>query len=163
MLDADAALDAVYRSDWGRIVATLIGQFGDFDLAEEAAQDAFGAAAGQWREAGVPDSKPREQLMKGFEVVCAMPIAEGRKLVSHPVVCVDCHEPKSMQLRVSRPGFLNGIARLAESDAGEYPHLPSIMTWRKGKREKEYDPNTMATRQEMRSLPEFRAGWNEES
>jgi nitrite reductase (cytochrome c-552) len=104
------------------------------------------------REAGVPDGKPREQLMKGFEMVCAMPIAEGRKLVEHPVTCVDCHEPKSMQLRVSRPGFLNGIARLAESDAGDYPHLPSVMAWRKGKRDKEYDPNTMATRQEMRSF-----------
>jgi RNA polymerase sigma-70 factor (ECF subfamily) len=39
----------VYHSDWGRIVATLIRFFGDFDIAEEAAQDAFAAAVDQWR------------------------------------------------------------------------------------------------------------------
>jgi len=55
MTDAASAVDAVYRSDWGRIVATLIGMFGDFDVAEEAAQEAFAAAAQQWREGGVPE------------------------------------------------------------------------------------------------------------
>lgn len=104
------------------------------------------------RKAGVPDDQPRDQLMKGFEVVCAMPYAEARKLVTHPVVCADCHDPKSMQLRVTRPGFLNGIARLAKSDAGDFPHLPSLMAWRKGKRDKDYDPNVLAGRQEMRSF-----------
>jgi len=54
-VDAAAAVDAVYRSDWGRIVATLIRLVGDFDLAEEAAQDAFAAAVEQWPAAGVPD------------------------------------------------------------------------------------------------------------
>lgn len=53
---ANAAVDAVYRSDWGRIVATLIRSFGDFDLAEEAAQDAFAAAVNQWPSEGVPSS-----------------------------------------------------------------------------------------------------------
>jgi RNA polymerase sigma-70 factor (ECF subfamily) len=62
MIHADAALEAVYRSDWGRIVATLIGHFGDFDVAEEAAQAAFEAAASQWRETGVPDV-PRAWLI----------------------------------------------------------------------------------------------------
>ena len=52
----NAAVDAVYRSDWGRIVATLIRQFGDFELAEDAAQEAFTAAVDQWRTDGVPDS-----------------------------------------------------------------------------------------------------------
>jgi RNA polymerase sigma-70 factor (ECF subfamily) len=56
--DANAAVQAVYSSDWGRIVATLIRSFGDFDLAEEAAQEAFAAAVDQWRESGVPDSPP---------------------------------------------------------------------------------------------------------
>lgn len=42
--DANAAVQAVYSSDWGRIVATLIRSFGDFDVAEEAAQEAFAAA-----------------------------------------------------------------------------------------------------------------------
>jgi RNA polymerase sigma-70 factor, ECF subfamily len=53
--DANAAVDALYRSDWGRIVATLIRFFGDFDLAEEAAQEAFTAAVDNWRSSGVPD------------------------------------------------------------------------------------------------------------
>lgn len=54
--NANLAVDAVYRSDWGRIVATLIRQFGDFELAEDAAQEAFTAAVDQWRTEGVPDS-----------------------------------------------------------------------------------------------------------
>src|SRR5204862_2909601 len=55
-VDANAAVDAVYRSDWGRIVATLIRSVGDFDVAEEAAQEAFAAAVDQWRAKGIPDS-----------------------------------------------------------------------------------------------------------
>ena len=54
-LDASEAVEAVYRSDWGRIVAALIGLIGDFDLAEEAAQEAFTAAVDQWRVSGVPE------------------------------------------------------------------------------------------------------------
>jgi RNA polymerase sigma-70 factor (ECF subfamily) len=54
--DVTATIDAVYRSDWGRIVATLIRQIGDFDVAEEAAQEAFAAAVDQWHVAGIPDS-----------------------------------------------------------------------------------------------------------
>jgi RNA polymerase sigma-70 factor, ECF subfamily len=53
--DATAAVEAVYRSDWGRIVATLIGLVGDFDLAEESAQEAFTAAVDQWPTSGVPE------------------------------------------------------------------------------------------------------------
>src|SRR5438874_1775629 len=53
--DASAAIDAVYRSDWGRIVATLIRLVGDFDVAEDAAQEAFAAATDQWRASGVPE------------------------------------------------------------------------------------------------------------
>src|SRR6185312_7149178 len=55
LTDARAAVDAVYRSDWGRIVATLIRFFGDFDMAEEAAQEAFAAAVEQWSQSGVPE------------------------------------------------------------------------------------------------------------
>jgi len=51
---ADAAVEAVYRSDWGLIVATLIRLVRDFDVAEEAAQEAFSAAVDQWRSSGVP-------------------------------------------------------------------------------------------------------------
>jgi RNA polymerase sigma-70 factor, ECF subfamily len=52
---AAQAVEAVYRSDWGRIVAALIGLVGDFDLAEECAQEAFTAAVDQWRASGVPE------------------------------------------------------------------------------------------------------------
>jgi RNA polymerase sigma-70 factor (ECF subfamily) len=63
LANANAAVDAVYHSDWGRIVATLIGNFGDFELAEEAAQEAFTAAVDQWRKEGIPDS-PRAWLIQ---------------------------------------------------------------------------------------------------
>ena len=54
-LDAAEAVEAVYRADWGRVVATLIALVGDFDLAEESAQEAFAAAVDQWRVSGVPE------------------------------------------------------------------------------------------------------------
>ncbi|HEY6972587.1 MAG TPA: RNA polymerase sigma factor [Candidatus Angelobacter sp.] len=53
-MDPAAAVEALYRSDWGRIVATLIRLLGDFDLAEEYAQEAFAAALDQWPVSGVP-------------------------------------------------------------------------------------------------------------
>ena len=61
--NANVTVDAVYRSDWGRIVATLIRQFGDFELAEDAAQDAFTAAVDQWPTEGIPDS-PRAWIIQ---------------------------------------------------------------------------------------------------
>ena len=63
LADANATIDAVYRSDWGRIVAALIRLVGDFDAAEEAAQEAFAAAVHQWRASGVPDS-PRTWIIQ---------------------------------------------------------------------------------------------------
>lgn len=104
-------------------------------------------------------------VMKGFERVCALPYQQahdlkddqGHPLVTHPVACIDCHDPASMQLRITRPGFLNGIQALADSDA-ELPHLPSITQFRKDRKggrlrpEARYDVNAMATRQEMRSF-----------
>jgi RNA polymerase sigma-70 factor (ECF subfamily) len=54
-LDAAATVESVYRADWGRIVATLIRLVGDFDLAEECAQEAFAAAVDQWPSSGIPD------------------------------------------------------------------------------------------------------------
>lgn len=105
------------------------------------------------RAAGVADRDGFNwpQVQKGFELVCALPYAEARKSVEHPVACIDCHEPRSMQLRITRPGFLNGIRALAQSSA-PVPHLPSIERWRKGSRTVEYDPNVEASRQEMRSF-----------
>jgi nitrite reductase (cytochrome c-552) len=111
-------------------------------------------------------------VMKGFEVVCAMPLKEARQLVSHPVSCIDCHDPQTLQLRVTRPGFLNGIKALAhhvaetvakdenkkpeERDPTPLPHLTSIHQWakhwNKGDHSQDYDVNALASRQEMRSF-----------
>jgi nitrite reductase (cytochrome c-552) len=110
-------------------------------------------------------------VMKGFELVCAMPLKDARQLVSHPVSCIDCHDPQTLQLRVTRPAFVNGIKELAKHVAGELekqkamkpeernpplPHLTSIHQWarhwNKGDRKEEYDVNALATRQEMRSF-----------
>jgi len=73
-------------------------------------------------------------VMAGFEKMNAMPYFEAKKLVSHPVACIDCHNPDTMQLRITRPAFLEGIKALKASQG-----VPN------------FDPNTMATRQEMRS------------
>jgi nitrite reductase (cytochrome c-552) len=70
---------------------------------------------------------------------------------AHPVSCVDCHSPENMSLRVTRPGFIQGIQALAASEA-EVPHLPSVQQWRKGSRNEPYDPNAEASRGEMRSF-----------
>src|SRR5215467_6358336 len=53
--DAAAAVESVYRAEWGRIVATLIKLIGDFDLAEECAQEAFAVAIDQWPTTGIPE------------------------------------------------------------------------------------------------------------
>ncbi|MCC6950334.1 MAG: ammonia-forming cytochrome c nitrite reductase subunit c552 [Phycisphaerales bacterium] len=92
-----------------------------------------------------------EQIQKGFEQVCGLPYAEASKLVEHPVTCLDCHDPSTMALRVTRPGFMNGIRALASS-AEPVPHLPSVERWRTGPRSRPYDPNLDASRQEMRSM-----------
>ena len=73
-------------------------------------------------------------LIKGFELMNQLPFGEARKRVEHPVACIDCHDPATMQLRVTRPGFLEGI-KLVKANAGIA----------------NYDVNTMATRQEMRT------------
>jgi nitrite reductase (cytochrome c-552) len=56
-----------------------------------------------------------------------------------------------MRLRITRPGFMQGIAELAASD-DPLPHLPSLARWREGDRKQPYDPNVAASRQEMRSF-----------
>ena len=59
---AVAILDRVFRDEWGRVLASLIGFLGDFDLAEEAAQEAFAIAAERWPREGTP-SNPRAWLV----------------------------------------------------------------------------------------------------
>jgi RNA polymerase sigma-70 factor (ECF subfamily) len=49
-------LERVFRDEWGRVLANLIGFLGDFELAEEAAQEAFAIAAERWKRDGVPDN-----------------------------------------------------------------------------------------------------------
>lgn len=104
-------------------------------------------------KAGAPTGPAHreEQLQKGFEVICAMPYSDATALVKHPVSCIDCHDAETMNLRVSRPAFVNGIRSLAKSDYPT-PHLPSIERWRRDGRKGDFDANIVATRQEMRSL-----------
>ncbi|MDA1275610.1 MAG: ammonia-forming cytochrome c nitrite reductase subunit c552 [Verrucomicrobia bacterium] len=73
-------------------------------------------------------------LAKGFEKVNALPFAEARKLVNHPVACIDCHDSQTMALRITRPAFMEGIKALKASQGV-----------------KDYDVNNHGTRQEMRS------------
>ncbi len=47
-------LEEVFRDEWGRVLASLVGFLGDFDKAEEAAQEAFAIAAQRWLASGVP-------------------------------------------------------------------------------------------------------------
>ena len=53
--EVQAAVTAAFRAEWGRVVATLIAVTGDWDLAEECAQDAFTRALQSWQRDGVPD------------------------------------------------------------------------------------------------------------
>jgi nitrite reductase (cytochrome c-552) len=70
---------------------------------------------------------------------------------AHPVTCADCHDAKTMELQVTRPGFIQGIQTLAASEA-PVPFAPSIDRWRAGGKGKPYDPNADATRGEMRAF-----------
>jgi nitrite reductase (cytochrome c-552) len=73
-------------------------------------------------------------LINGFEKLNQMPYAEARKLVSHPVACIDCHDSSTMQLRVTRPGFIEGMRAFKATQGVQ-----------------NYDVNKQATRQEMRA------------
>jgi nitrite reductase (cytochrome c-552) len=74
-------------------------------------------------------------IIKGFEHYNPMPYAEARKDFTHPVACIDCHDPETMELRVTRPGFIEGIRAFKASQGIA-----------------NYDVRTMATRQEMRAF-----------
>lgn len=52
----EATLERTFREQWGRVLASMVGFFGDFELAEEATQDAFAIAAGRWRRDGTPSN-----------------------------------------------------------------------------------------------------------
>src|SRR5215212_10847877 len=56
-------------------------------------------------------------LIKGFEKLNQMPYFEARKLVTHPVTCIDCHDPQTMALRVTRPAFIEGMRNLKKDPA----------------------------------------------
>ena len=73
-------------------------------------------------------------LVKGFEILNQMPYSEAKQNFAHPVSCIDCHDPATLQLRVTRPAFLEGIRAYKASQG-----VPS------------YDANASATRQEMRA------------
>ncbi|MDZ7344577.1 MAG: ammonia-forming cytochrome c nitrite reductase subunit c552, partial [candidate division KSB1 bacterium] len=74
-------------------------------------------------------------LIKGFERMNQKTFQQARELVRHPVACIDCHDPQNMQLRVTRPGFIEGMRALKASEGV-----------------KDYDVNQMASRQDMRAF-----------
>ena len=74
-------------------------------------------------------------IVAGFEKLNQMPYFEARNLVTHPVSCIDCHDPNTMQLRITRPAFIEGMRLLKEAEGV-----------------KNYDVNQQATRQEMRAF-----------
>lgn len=74
-------------------------------------------------------------IMRGFDALNRMPYFEARKYVTHPVACIDCHDSQTMQLRVTRPAFIEGIRALKASQGIQ-----------------NYDVNKQATRQEMRAF-----------
>ncbi|MBL8988136.1 MAG: ammonia-forming cytochrome c nitrite reductase subunit c552 [Propionibacteriaceae bacterium] len=82
-----------------------------------------------WRQAGDGD------LVRGFEKLNALPYDSAARNVAHPITCIDCHDPETMALRITRPAFMAGI-KAAKASQG----IP------------DYDVGTMATRQEMRSF-----------
>lgn len=106
-----------------------------------------------------PDGSPKPAPAAGAAPAAPSPPPSTQEALAahagmgeaHPVSCVDCHDPGNMALRVTRPGFVHGIAALAASEA-EVPHLPSVQRWRAGDRARPYDPNLDASRQEMRSF-----------
>ena len=102
-------------------------------------------------DAGFDDPRRLEAVLQGFRIVNALPYEDANALVEHPVACIDCHDPDTMDLRVTRPGFVLGIRELATS-GDPVPHLPSMQEWREGDRAEPYDPNALASRQEMRAL-----------
>jgi nitrite reductase (cytochrome c-552) len=71
----------------------------------------------------------------GWAAMNKMPYNEATKLATHPVSCIDCHEPKTMALRITRPAFIEGIKQLKASQGIQ-----------------NYDVNKQATVQEMRSF-----------
>lgn len=73
-------------------------------------------------------------IVKGFEALNKMPYFDARKVVTHPVACIDCHDSQTMQLRVTRPAFIEGMRGLKASQGIQ-----------------NYDVNKQATRQEMRA------------
>lgn len=74
-------------------------------------------------------------LFKGFEKINKMPYLEARSYVSHAVSCIDCHTPKTMQLRVTKPAFIEAI-RIVKQNEGI----------------KDFDVNKMASPQQMRTF-----------
>jgi nitrite reductase (cytochrome c-552) len=135
--------DGPYDFDWPSVMAgfTRMSSMSYADAHAELARTPDGAGNAPAPAKGGSSSKPttREALA-----------AHGGANV-HPVACIDCHDPRSMQIRVTRPGFVNGIRALAAS-AEPTPHLPSVERWRQGSRRQPYDPNADASRQEMRSF-----------
>ncbi len=94
-VDATAAIEEVYRSEWGRIVASLIRILGDFDLAEESAQEAFTAAVDQWPVTGIPEF-PRAWIIQTARHKAIDRIRRRAKLEEKLEFYIDPTEPSTV-------------------------------------------------------------------
>src|SRR5262249_1586282 len=89
-------IERIHREEWGRVVATLIRLTGDFDVAEDAAQEAFAAAVEQWPAEGVPQS-PRAWIVrtgyhKAIDRIRRRALLESKRHELRPSTAV--HEPE---------------------------------------------------------------------
>ena len=89
-------LEGVFRDEWGRVLAALIGFLGDFDLAEEAAQEAFAIAAERWPREGTPDN-PRAWLVTTARNRAIDRIRRDRTLVAKTRL-LDVPEAEEMEM-----------------------------------------------------------------
>lgn len=121
--EVKAMVEAVHRADWGRLVATLIRQLGDFELAEDSAQEAFSAALLQWEKEGVPQNpagwilttarrraidqiRRREKLRQILETQVETPKMEEPDLNDIPddrlrLICTCCHPALAVEAQVA--------------------------------------------------------------
>ncbi len=72
--------------------------------------------------------------LEGFEVMGTLPLGDVLEIAEGPIACIDCHDPQTMDLVITRPALINGLAALKKSEGID-----------------DYDVNRDATRQEMRS------------
>jgi nitrite reductase (cytochrome c-552) len=118
--------------------------------------DNYGIQGSSPRSVNAPGGRQAEDsrlldIFAGYDAARTLYQARSASLNKHPALCIECHDPANLQLRITKADFLQGMTKLARSDE-PVPCLPSIDRWRGGGRKRDYDPNTDASQQELCSL-----------